>query len=85
MAETKIGTVTHYFDKLQVAVIKLSKSGIKIGDSVILTSKDGKLFKQEVTSMQIEHASIDIAKAGDTFGLKVKKSVKDKTDIIKAS
>ncbi len=85
MIKTKIGIVVHYFDKLQVAVVKLSNSDLKIGDKVILLDKDGKEFTQNVDSMQIEHAQIDIAKAGDEFGLKTDKKVKDKTGVIKIS
>ena len=38
---------------------------------------------QEVTSMQIEHANIDIAKSGDEFGLKVDSSVKTNSEVFK--
>ena len=34
--------------------------------------------------MHIEHAKIEIAKKGDEFGLKVNKSVKDKSAVVKA-
>lgn len=83
MSQVKIGTVSHYFDKLQVAVIRLTKSDLKIGDRVKLVEKSGQEFTQEVNSMQIEHAQIDIAKAGDEFGLKTEKKVKDKTEVVK--
>lgn len=83
MADQKIGTVTHYYDKIQVAVIKLSKGDLKVGDALKLNDKNGNPFTQEVSSMQIEHASIDIAKKGDEFGLKVDKQVKPKSEVIK--
>lgn len=83
MDQTKIGEVVHYFDKLQVAIIKLIKSDLKIGDKVVLTDKNGKQYTQNVDSMQIEHAQIDIAKAGDEFGLKTERKLKEKTPIYK--
>jgi putative protease len=83
MADQKVGVVTHYYDKIGVAVIKLSKAGLKVGDKIKLISPDGSDFTQEVASMQIEHAKIEIAKAGDEFGLKVTKPVKPKTEIFK--
>lgn len=83
MAKTKIGTVTHYYDKIGVAVIKLAKGDIKVGDTIKIVGKDGSEFDQEVSSMQIEHADIDIAKAGDEFGLKITKEVKPKADVFK--
>lgn len=83
MADKKVGTVDHYFDKIQVAVVKLTGGDIKLGDELRLTGKDNELFTQKVKSMQIEHAAIDIAKKGDEFGLKVEKEVKAKTDVLK--
>ena len=83
MADKKIGTVSHYYPKIGVAVVKLNKGDLKVGDSVKLEDANGDEFTQEVGSMQIEHAAIDIAKSGDEFGLKVDKEVKAKSDINK--
>lgn len=79
----KIGTIIHYYDKIKVAVVKLSSGDLKIGDNVKLTKKDGSGFTQTVSSMQIEHASIDIAQKGDEFGLKVTSDVKDHSEVAK--
>lgn len=85
MADKPIGTVTHYYDKIGVAVVKLGKGDLKVGDSIKLQAKDGSEFTQEVASMQITHADIDIAKSGDEFGLKVDKEVKDHSPVVKTS
>ena len=75
--------MTHYYDKISVAVIKLSKGDLKVGDSIKIVDKEGNELTQEVTSMQIEHANIDIAKSGDEFGLKVDSSVKTNSEVFK--
>jgi len=77
--------VTHFYDKIGVAVVKLKNADLKVGDKIKLVSSDGSEFTQKVESMQIEHAEIEIAKSGDEFGLKVDKSVKPKTEIFKIS
>lgn len=51
----------------------------------MLIDNKGAEFEQEVGSMQIEHADIDITKAGDEFGIKVGKKVKKNSDIVKLS
>ncbi len=79
----KVGKVLHYFPKITVAVVKLTKGDLKLGDIVRLTEKEGKVFDQEIKSMQIEHASIEIAKKGDEFGLKVQKTPKIQSEVIK--
>ena len=83
MADKKVGVVTHYYDKIAVAVVKLESGDIKVGDEVKFRDKEENEFSQKVDSMQIEHASIDIAKKGDEFGLKVDKAVKPGTEVFK--
>lgn len=85
MANKKVGTVSHYYDKIGVAVAKLTRDDLKKGDKIKLVDIDGAEFEQEVSSMQIEHADIDIAKAGDEFGFKVEKKVKKNSDLVKVS
>lgn len=67
-----------------MAVIKITKGDLQIGDTIKLQDKEGKEFTQKVSSMQIEHATIEIAKAGDEFGLKVQKEIKNNTPVVKA-
>ena len=78
-----MGEITHYYDKIGVAVVRLVSGDLKVGDKVKLTDSQGEEFEQEIKSMQIEHAKIEIAKKGDEFGLKVDKSVKDKSAVVK--
>lgn len=66
-----------------MAVVKLTKGDLKVGDKIKLTTKSGEEFQQVVKSLQIEHADIEIAKRGDEFGLKVEKPPKDNSDVVK--
>lgn len=81
MANLKIGTVTHYFDKIGVAVVELTAT-INIGD-VIEFEKAG--FSQTVASMQMEHEEIKTAKKGQAIGLKVDQEVKAGDTVLKKS
>jgi len=83
IADKKVGVVTHYYDKIAVAVVKMENGDLKVGDEIKLKDKEGNEFTQKIESMQIEHANIDIAKKGDEFGLKVEKEIKPKTEVIK--
>ena len=78
-----MGEITHYYDKIGVAVVKIAGGDLKVGDKVKLTDSQGEEFEQGIKSIQIEHAKIEIAKKGDEFGLKVDKSVKDKSAVVK--
>jgi translation elongation factor EF-1alpha len=78
-----IGRVSHFFDNINVAVIKLDK-GLKVGDKIKITGGTTD-FKQPVKSMQVEHESIKSAKKGDEVGMKVKEKVRinDKVYLVK--
>jgi len=73
--EQLIGEITHYFGKIGVAVIKLEDI-LRVGDNIKIVG-GGTEFTQPVESMQIEHAQVQEAKAGESIGLKVAKKVKE--------
>ncbi|MBN1445836.1 MAG: translation elongation factor-like protein [Candidatus Omnitrophica bacterium] len=74
MKEIEIGRISHYFNHISVAAMKIEKGELKKGDSVHIKghSED---FVQAVGSMQMEHGDIDAAKAGDDIGFKVDRKV----------
>jgi hypothetical protein len=73
--EKPIGKITHYFSKLSVAVIKLSKPLAK-GDTIRVIGGEND-FEQKIKSMEIDGKKIEKAKAKDDFGLKVDKKVRE--------
>ena len=81
MADTKIGEIIHYYDKIGVAVVKVLSS-MKVGDKIKIAGHDNE-FEQTVGSMQVEHESIDQAKKGDDVGMKVEQPVKSGDDVYK--
>ncbi len=83
MADKKLGSVSHFFDKISVAVVDLT-AALKKGD--LLKFKKGEdEFEQTVVSMQIDHKEIDKAKKGDDVAIKVDKPVKPGTEIFKVT
>ena len=71
MPEIEIGSVTHYFDRPHVAIIKVSAEGFAIGDTVHIKGAHTDLT-EAVTSMEIEHRKLDAAKVGEEVGILVK-------------
>ncbi|KKQ37650.1 MAG: hypothetical protein US53_C0013G0009 [Candidatus Woesebacteria bacterium GW2011_GWA1_37_7] len=84
MTDLKIGNVTHYYDKIQVAIIELD-SDLGIGDKIKFVRGGEDLFEQDVSSIQVEHQQIDKAGKGDVIGLKVEKELKDGAEVFKVS
>lgn len=69
MTGVQVGQVTHYFDHISVAVLALTEP-LRVGDTVHILGHSTD-FKQEVTSLQIEHQPVEEAKPGDDVAMKV--------------
>ncbi|MFC1789472.1 hypothetical protein ACFLYY_00670 [Patescibacteria group bacterium] len=68
-----IGTITHYFGHIGVAVIELT-DGLKVGDEIRIIGGETD-FNQPVDSIEYEHKKIETAKKGESVGLKVTEKV----------
>lgn len=83
LKETEVGIVTHYFNKISVAVVKL-KAPLKIGDKIRIKGKHDD-FTQTVSSMQINHQPVSYAGKGAEIGLKVKHRAHENDRVYKIS
>ncbi len=79
--ENIVGVITHYFPKVQAAVIKL-KATVSVGDTLKFKGHTTD-FNQAVTSMQINHVPVDSAKKGQEIGLLVNSRVREHDIVVK--
>lgn len=77
-----IGKVTHWYDKISVAVIKLNK-GLKVGDNITIKHGDTE-FSETVSSMQLDHQPVEKGKKGDEVAIKLSKQAKDGSEVYAA-
>ncbi len=75
MERKEIGRVSHYFGGPGVAALVLT-DGLKIGDRIAIQGHTTD-FEMAIVSMQVEHESIEVAKAGDSIGIKVPERVRE--------
>lgn len=73
--EKEVGKVTHYFDKINVAVIKLDGKLSK-GDKIKIKKGDEEI-KEVIESMQIDHKNVDSAKKRDDVAIKLTQKTKE--------
>jgi putative protease len=73
--EIEIGKVTHFFNRISVAVIELTDK-LRIGDKIHIKGATTD-FVQEVKSMQINHKPVEEANPGDDIGLLVEDRVRE--------
>jgi translation elongation factor EF-1alpha len=74
--EEEIGRVTHFFSKIGVGVVELTKGDLKVGETIHIKGHTTDLY-QKVDSMQMEHAPVPVAKKGESFGLHVETQVRE--------
>lgn len=86
MAEEKkevlVGKITHFFGKIKVGIIEITKGSLAVGDTIHVKGSTTD-FEQKVDSMQVEHETVDKAKKGDVIGLKVKEKVREADEVYK--
>ena len=70
MPEQIVGKITHYFSKIGVAVVEISEGELRVGDTIHVMGHTSD-FTQKVESMQVEHQDVQVAKKGDSVGMKV--------------
>lgn len=81
--EVEIGRVTHYFNKIHVAVLTVEDE-LRVGDTIHILGHTTD-FTQKITSLQIEHKNVDSVKPGDDFALKVIEPVRDNDVVFKVA
>ena len=77
--EKKVGTVTHWYDKLGVAVVKLT-SAISKGAAIKVRKGDDE-FEDTISSLQIDHADVPSAKKGDDAAMKLSQRAKEGAEV----
>lgn len=68
-----VGVVTHYLDKIKVAIVKLG-TDLRVGVRLQWVGKNGP-FNQKLSSMQIDREQVENANRGQEVGIKVSKKV----------
>ncbi len=73
--ETEIGKISHFFNKVSVAVLALTGS-LSVGDRIHFVGKRTD-FSQIVESLQVNHENLVTVSGGAEVGLKVDQTVRE--------
>jgi translation elongation factor EF-Tu-like GTPase len=72
--EAQIGRITHYFNKISVAVF-VTVGELKVGDRIHILGYNTD-FTQTITSIEIEHQQVDSVAGSTEVAIKVKDEVR---------
>ena len=78
----RIGIVTHYFNHLSVAVVKVESGTLRIGDNIHFRGHTTD-FGQRIDSLQVNHAPVATVGPKDDFGMKMRDHVRENDVVYK--
>jgi hypothetical protein len=78
---TEIGYISHFFSKINVAVLNLS-APLSVGDRIAIKGPTTD-FEQTVDSIQIDRKPIARAEGGQSIGLKLVQNAKERDVVYK--
>lgn len=81
--EEQIGKITHYYDKIEVGVVRLDAE-FKVGDTIHIKGKVTD-FEQAVKSMQLDHKNTDVGKKGEEVAFKLNEKAREGDVVYKKS
>ena len=75
MGREEIGSVFHFYPKPSVAAINITAGELRVGDTIMIEGATSTV-NMVVESMQVEHAQVQEARAGQSIGIKVQERVR---------
>lgn len=79
----EVGRVSHFFGRINVAVIEVSGT-ISVGDRIAIKGPTTDI-EQTIDSMEIEHAKVKQATKGQSIGMKINGHARENDTIYKIS
>ena len=77
-----IGKITHWYNKISVAVVKLDKA-LQVGDKIKIKHGDQE-FEDTVTSMELNHQPVQSGKKGQEIAIKLAQKAGENSEIFLA-
>ncbi len=80
----RVGLVTHYFAHVQAAIVQVDEGEIRVGDLLQFRGHTTD-FQQRVDRIELEHQQVEVARVGQTVGIRVSERVREADQVIKLS
>jgi putative protease len=76
-----LGEVTNFYQRISVAEVKLTGSGVSVGDEILIFGKTTAAVFFRVSELQVKHQSVKNALKGELVGIKLSSPVKPKDKV----
>jgi hypothetical protein len=81
--EVKIGHITHYFSRIQVAAIELTDGELSVGETIHIKGHTSD-FNEKIGAMQIDRVDVPKATKGQSIGIRVSEHARVGDEVFKA-
>ena len=79
----RVGKITHYFDRIGVAVIELEAT-LSEGEMLSI-EREGNAFEQKAASMQVDRKPVKSAGKGEAIGMKVLQAARPGAEVYRVT
>jgi putative protease len=76
----RIGRVTHFFDHVHAGIVLVESGELRVGDRVRFHGHTTD-FEQRIDRLELEHAPIQVARAGQEVGVQVAQRVREHDEV----
>ncbi len=77
---SRIGSVCHYYPEAEAAAVRLESGELHAGDTVHIRGQTTD-FYQRIETLRIDDRPVEIARAGQTVGIRVSSTVRENDSI----
>ena len=84
MAESEVGSVNKYFDKIGVGMIQVTQGELAIGDTIHIKGNSTDLTVT-ISSIQVQRKPVQTAKPGEEAGIKLDSKVRQNDKVFKVT
>jgi putative protease len=83
-APDRIGVVTHYYGHVDAAIIQIESGEVRVGDTIHIRGHTTD-FYQRIEHIELDHQTVEAARAGQTVGIQVSQRVREGDAVIRVS
>lgn len=79
--EEHVGIVKHYYPKVHAASVEIDHGSLRKGDTIHFKGKRGE-FEERISSMELDHEQIEIAREGQEVGIEVPVPIEEGSEVL---
>jgi putative protease len=78
----RLGVVTHYYPHVDAGAVLIERGELRVGDTIHIHGHTTDYY-QRIDRIEIEHAAVEVARAGQEVGIHVSQRVREGDSVMK--